>query len=85
MTPAFDPAVTEYTATTENATNKLTAVPDYGAAVSVELNDVAVTAGSDGKYTMTWGEGENAVEITVTEGTESNKYTITVNPETPGT
>ena len=81
MTPAFSPDVTEYTATTENATNKLTAVPDYGAAVSVKLNDAAVTAGSDGKYTMTWTEGENAVKITVTEGTESNVYTITVNPE----
>lgn len=85
MTPAFDPAVTEYTATTENATNKLTAVPDSGAEIAVELNGNAVTAGSDGKYSMTWGEGENTVEITVTAGTESNKYTITVNPDTtPG-
>ena len=82
MTPAFDPDVTSYTATTENATNKLTAVPDDGAEVAVELNDVAVTAGSDGKFTMTWAEGENKVEITVTAGTESATYTITVNPET---
>ena len=80
MTPAFDPDVTEYTATTENATNKLTAVPDDGAEISVELNDAEVTAGSDGKYTMTWAEGENSVEITVTAGTESEVYTITVNP-----
>ena len=80
MTPAFDPDVTEYTATTENATNKLTAVPDDGAEISVELNGAEVTAGSDGKYTMTWAEGENSVEITVTAGTESEVYTITVNP-----
>ena len=72
--------MTEYTATTENATNKLTAVPDDGAEVAVELNDAEVTAGSDGKYTMTWDEGENSVEITVTAGTESAVYTITVNP-----
>ena len=81
MTPAFDPDVTTYTATTENATNKLTAVPDDGAEVAVELNNEEVTAGSDGKFTMTWGEGENAVKITVTAGTESAEYTITVNPE----
>ena len=80
MTPAFDPDVKTYTATTDNATNKLTAVPDDGAEVAVELNDEAVTAGSDGKFTMTWAEGENAVEITVTAGTESAVYTITVNP-----
>ena len=78
--------MTEYTATTENATNKLTAVPDDGAEVSVELNSAEVTAGSDGKYTMTWEDGENSVEITVTAGTESEVYTITVNPEdTAGT
>ena len=81
MTPEFDPETTEYTATTENATNKLTAVPDDGAEVAVELNSAEVTAGSDGKYTMTWAEGENTVEITVTAGTESETYTITVNPE----
>ncbi len=76
--------MTEYTATTENATNKLTAVPDSGAEVAVELNGNAVTAGSDGKYALTWGEGENSVEITVTAGTESETYTITVNPEETG-
>ena len=74
--------MTEYTATTENASNKLTAVPDYEeATIKVELNDVEVSAGSDGKYQLTWAEGENAVEITVTAGGESDTITITVNPE----
>lgn len=74
--------MTEYTATTENASNKLTAVADYEEAkITVELNSVEVSAGSDGKYTLTWADGENTVEITVSAGGESETYTITVNPE----
>ncbi len=73
--------MTEYTATTTNASNKLTAVPDYEEAeIKVELNDVEVTAGSDGKYALTWGTGDDVVEITVTAGGESETTTITVNP-----
>ena len=39
LTPAFDPDETAYTATTENATNKLTVTAAEGAEMTVKLGD----------------------------------------------
>lgn len=78
LTPAFDAAVTSYTATTENNTNTVTATAkDEDAAVSVKVNGAAVTSGS----AATWNTGTNTVEVTVTNGDYSKTYTVTVTKE----
>lgn len=79
LDPEFDPDVTEYTATTENTSNTLTATPeDENAEVTVTLGDTEVDAGADGKYTLTWETGENVVAISVVNGEAIKEYTITV-------
>ena len=78
LTPAFDADETAYTATTENATNKLTVTAEAGAEITVKLGDTPVNSGLDDKYTMTWETGENVVTVTVSDGTDSTDYTITV-------
>ena len=75
LTPAFDPDVTEYTATTTNATNTITATPeDDEAEVSILNGETPVTNGS----AATWQEGANTVTVTVTNGAAEEVYTVTV-------
>lgn len=75
LTPEFDPDVTEYTATTTNATNKVTATPeDEDAEVTIMLGDTEITNGES----ATWEAGENVLEITVTNGDTEKTYTVTV-------
>lgn len=78
LTPAFDADETAYTASTENATNKLTVTAAEGAEITVKLGDAEVEAGLDDKYTLTWETGENVVTVTVSDGEGSTDYTITV-------
>lgn len=79
LTPAFDPDVTEYTATTTNATNTITATPeDDEAEVSILNGETPVTNGS----AATWQEGANTVTITVTNGVAEEVYTVTVTKQT---
>ena len=79
LTPAFDPDVTEYTATTTNATNTITATPeDDEAEVSILNGETPVTNGS----AATWQEGANTVAITVTNGEAEQVYTVTVTKQT---
>lgn len=79
LTPTFDPDTTEYAATTTNASNKLTvSAEDDEATIEVKLGDDVVTAGSDGKYALTWETGENEVTIKVTCRAVSKTYTLTV-------
>ena len=67
--------MTEYTATTSNATNKVTATPeDESAAVTIMLGDTEITSGES----ATWEVGENVLEITVTNGEAEKTYTVTV-------
>lgn len=74
LTPAFSPAVTEYTTSTTNASNKLTAVAeDPDSVITVKLNDETVT-----DMTLTWETGENEVEVKVVNGGTSKTYTVTV-------
>ena len=78
MTPAFDPDVTEYTATTSNNTNKVTATPtDPAAEVVIMLGDTEVTNGGN----ATWEAGENELTITVSGGAPDTVYTVTVTKE----
>ncbi len=78
LTPTFSAAVTSYTATTSNATNTITATAeDENASVAITANGTTVQGGS----AITWEEGENVVEVTVTNGTATKTYTITVTKE----
>lgn len=68
----------EYTATTSNATNKVTATPtDETAEVEILVGETEVENGES----ATWDEGENVVTITVTGTTDETVYTVTVTAE----
>lgn len=74
LDPEFDPDETSYETTTTNATNTVTATPeDEDATVELKLNEEAMTG-----TTATWEEGENTLEIVVTNGTETKTYTVAV-------
>ena len=76
LSPAFDPAVTEYSATTTNATNTVTAIAsDENAEVNILLNgSTAVASGTP----ATWVVGQNDLTITVTNGDAVKTYMVTV-------
>lgn len=75
LLPAFDADVTEYTAATSNATNTITAtLNDNTAGAVITVNGNSLTNGGS----ATWETGENTVNITVTKGTSSKKYTVIV-------
>ena len=68
----------EYTATTSNVTNKITATPtDETAEVEILVGETEVENGES----ATWDEGENVVTITVTGTTDETVYTVTVTAE----
>lgn len=78
LTPTFASDTLEYTATTTNATNKVTATPtDDTAEVEILLGETEIENGSS----ATWAEGENVLTITVTGTTDSTIYTVTVTAE----
>lgn len=75
LTPAFSADVTEYTAATTNATNKVTATAaDDDATIAITLNGSAL----ENDTAATWQTGENTVVILVTNGTKTKTYTVTV-------
>lgn len=75
LSPAFAPATTTYTATTTSATNTITATAtDSNATILIKNGDTTVTNGE----AATWAAGENTLTVTVTNGTESKVYTVTV-------
>ena len=82
LTPEFDAGTTAYTAATTNAKDKLAVTTtSENAEVTVKLGSTAITAGTDGKYEITWSEGSNTVTVKVTNGYEGEvdtTYTITV-------
>jgi hypothetical protein len=78
LTPTFDSEVKAYTATTSNASNKVTATPtDEDATVEILVGETEIENGSN----ASWEEGENTLTITVTNGTEETVYTVTVTRE----
>ena len=78
LTPAFSASVTEYTATTTNATNTVSAAAnDQSATVAITVNDEPISSGS----AATWETGENEVKIVVTNGSTTKTYTVTVTKE----
>lgn len=81
LSPAFNAAVTSYTAQTSNATNTITAVPSSAAAaVKVTVNGTEINNGTE----AAWRDGSNTVLVKVTaeDGTTSKTYTITVTKST---
>lgn len=79
LTPAFDPDTTEYTATTTNATNTVTATPeDESATVTILNGETPVENGT----AATWANGVNALAITVKNGAAQKTYTVTVTKTT---
>lgn len=70
----------EYTATTENATNKVTATPtDPYAEVVIMNGDTEVENGTS----ASWEVGENELTITVNGGAPETVYTVTVTRTQP--
>ena len=68
----------EYTATTSNATNKITATAtDADAEIEILVGSTEIQNGG----TATWTEGENVVTITVSEYGGETVYTVTVTAE----
>ena len=75
LTPTFSGSTLVYTATTENETDQITATPTANYA-DVTIASEDATIADDG--TATWAEGENVVNITVTDGGASKTYKVTV-------
>ena len=74
LTPAFDPAVTEYTASTTNNSNTITAAGAAGCTVDITVNVDPHTSGAAAE----WELGENTVAVKVQNGPKSRIYTVTV-------
>jgi HK97 family phage major capsid protein len=75
LSPAFNKSVMVYTAATTNATNAINAVAiDGEATIAIKVNGVAAENGA----AATWADGVNTVDITVTSGTETETYSVTV-------
>ena len=75
LSPAFDPDVTEYTASTTDATNKIIAkTDDPSAVIKIEVGEDEIENGTS----ATWASGENTVTITVTDGESVTVYTVVV-------
>lgn len=75
LTPAFDPDTTEYTATTTNATNTVTATPEDASATVTILNGEAPV---ENGTAATWATGANTLTVNVKNGTAEKVYTVTV-------
>lgn len=75
LSPAFSPNITEYTATTENATNAISATAASATAgVAITVNGNSLTNGQS----ATWVVGTNIVSVVVTNGNTTKTYTVTV-------
>lgn len=67
--------MTDYTATTVNATNKVTATAaSEDAEVTIHVGETTIESGTS----ATWTEGENVVTIDVTNGDNTKTYMVTV-------
>ena len=79
LSPEFDGEELEYTASTTNASNKVTATAtDPTAVITIDLDGVAVENGSS----PTWASGDNILTITVTDEKHNRQsateYVVTV-------
>jgi len=75
LSPTFNKSTFSYTVDTTNATNTVTVdAMDDEATVEILVNDSAHTNGA----AATWDEGENTVDITITNGTGTETYNVVV-------
>lgn len=75
MTPEFGPKVMSYTASTSNATNKITATAAKpNTTIAVKVGGAPLANGG----TVKWQAGENAVTVDTANGTTRLTYTVTV-------
>ena len=74
LSPAFDPAVRNYTATTTSASNTVTATGADSATVTIKNGSTTVTSGSS----ATWTAGQNTLTITATKGGITTTYKVIV-------
>jgi len=75
LSPSFDAATTDYTASTTDASNNIEAV----AASDDATIAIAVDGTShDNDTAYSWSSGENVITITVTNESEAEVYTVTV-------
>lgn len=74
LSPAFSPDTLEYTASTSNTSNMISAVPTTGSLATIKVNGKKIQNGS----AAAWDAGENTVSITVTNGDKSKTYAVTV-------
>ena len=75
LSPSFSSSVYAYVASTEAVSNVITvATSSPTAAVAIKNNEVVVANES----AITWADGVNVVEITVTSGTVVKVYTVSV-------
>lgn len=81
LSPAFNPDVDTYTATTTNATNMVSAVPTTGSTAVVKVGGKKIQNGG----LATWVDGSNVLTIDVTNGDKTKKYTVTVTKGTAPT
>lgn len=78
LSPTFTAETTEYTATTQNASNTITAVPASSTAeIEITVGDVKVTNGA----AANWSEGSNTVTVKATDGAQTKSYKVTVTKE----
>ena len=75
LTPTFDSDVTTYTATTTNASDKVTATPtSAGAALLIKLGNTEI----QNESTPSWTAGSNTLTVKVTGDDGDKTYTVTV-------
>lgn len=76
--PAFAAGTVTYTATTSNASNTITAVPESSTAeIEVTVGGKKIVNGA----AATWSQGTNTVKVKVTDGDQEKTYTLTVTKE----
>lgn len=74
LTPTFSGSTLEYTVSTTNSTNAVTATLPTGATAVLTVNGSSIANGGS----PTWEDGENEVVIRVSDSNGSNTYKITV-------
>lgn len=74
LSPTFAAGTYEYTTTTSNASDAVTATAPSGATLAITVNGDSLTNGGS----ATWDDGDNEVIIVVSDTSGSNTYKITV-------
>ena len=75
LSPEFSPDTLEYSVTTSNATNKVTATAkDSMAEVVIKLGEAVI----NNESSPTWVSGENTITVIVTNGISETMYTVIV-------